>query len=1287
MAPQTRFARNFIAAFATGTLALSAFAPSSLAYAAKTAGNAAAGGGSAIVVTEEGFNPSAFSQAGLQWEALLASDDAVAVETVEYDAETDIAKAAAQGSVKARALADEGASPEGAAGSDSFDLAQSIAAEAANQGTPAQTGTSYQKQAELQEIYLVSCSTLDDAATVQRASGIEGVLFAEADQVIAEGVSDTEDGEEPSTDGADPAENEPLAGDEPSTGNEPSAEGEPSADTEPSVEDEPSTDTEDSTPTPPASPEVPVENGITATESDDPQPAPRTPLANADLTVMQWHLGETGSMRNAEDPIDINIPSDMDGSVAAGESAPVIAVVDTGIDYNNPALQPSMLDLSQYDGLMADTGCGKYGINATVPAGEPGYDDPMDYNSHGTHVGGIIAANGDVKGVNPHAKLVGVQVIADSGAVYTSAIVRGLGWLVEAKEHGVNIEGFNFSIGGMTGVTYAARAAFALAEENDIVAFVAAGNNGSNVDDSENLLTAVQMGSTVVVDAAEANGEPSYYSNYGKRTTDLFAPGSGIMATFPNSMATFQPAVSKLYDEALVYEGFEPAGSTADDDVSDGFAFHYADGQAVNELGGPVESTTNRFYLGSTSLSVVADQYRKVESEYLTSHCRVATIVSEPKDLTVMTDWQQPSVDNPLRFGMSAFSDFYPIGENLSANFQAMVSFKLENGTWSEPANSSSKGSNGDEWLELPALAPITVPENADFEHFQMKIEISALAVTFEELPKSVTVCLDSIGLGYGTHPYCIQSGTSMATPVTAGAYSLLRAEHPQESTQRTSARIVGGTKSDSRLTDLCATGGRLDVASANSNPRPVLSSAAYENGLLNLEGWFLGSAGTVNVGGTPAEVVSWTADTETQPGTIQVKVPEGIAGSQIVTLQAADGSSAQISALITERITDFEDLPLPDFDEYDLAELGALAFADGSVYLQTVSIPEGSCVLDLFRYDPSTRSWTHVDSHDTGAAVINNSIGLVSLDSQLYRLVGDGDPIGLYMPSTLSLHRFDKDAGTFEATPIKFSEPVGTPEAVMAWDGALLALAGSVDDTDNLLHVVRIDPRTGDVNELGTLPIEPTGATRAAAITENTLYLHIPTDPLDNTSIDQLMICPLDDLASARIIDLPCFDKTLPYSITLAASDGDVAILNMPGYPDQLDGAYADVWVLKDGSNEVVPSDIMLQLGSSAEGAALIVGDTLYAWGVSREVDQRTYFRSISLSALGMEAEKEAPEKQEEPEQQETDKPALPGTLADTGDDFSSWTFALGALALGSALTAGIAAFARRASERQRDK
>ena len=286
---------------------------------------------------------------------------------------------------------------------------------------------------------------------------------------------------------------------------------------------------------------------------------------------------------------------------------------------------------------------------------------------HGTHVAGIIAANGDVKGVNPHARIVGVRVtLPDSGSstgesVYTSGIVRGLGWMVEAKrDYGVNIEGFNLSIAGPTGVTYAARAAFKLAEENGIVGFVAAGNFGANVDEGDNLLSAVQQGSTVVVDSADTTGDTSWFSNYGKINTDVFSPGSSILATLPNDLSVYHPAIAKRYGEALVYEGFETAGSSGDaydGDVGGGLTFCYFDEQAKDGCGEEIAATGERFFVGESSLLVVADEYYEGQQQF--DYERRAAIVSEPIDLTATPGWAQRPDEEPLRFALSSYCDSY----------------------------------------------------------------------------------------------------------------------------------------------------------------------------------------------------------------------------------------------------------------------------------------------------------------------------------------------------------------------------------------------------------------------------------------------------------------------------------------------------------------------------------------------------------------------------------------------------------------------------------------------------
>ncbi len=107
-----------------------------------------------------------------------------------------------------------------------------------------------------------------------------------------------------------------------------------------------------------------------------------------------------------------------------------VAVLDTGIDYNHPAL---------------GGGWGKRVI--------AGYDfvnndpDPMDDNGHGTHVAGIIGSSStQYPGIAPDVNLIALKVLDANADGSWTTIDEGLKWVI-AHEAQYNIIAVNLSLG------------------------------------------------------------------------------------------------------------------------------------------------------------------------------------------------------------------------------------------------------------------------------------------------------------------------------------------------------------------------------------------------------------------------------------------------------------------------------------------------------------------------------------------------------------------------------------------------------------------------------------------------------------------------------------------------------------------------------------------------------------------------------------------------------------------------------------------------------------------------
>ena len=133
-----------------------------------------------------------------------------------------------------------------------------------------------------------------------------------------------------------------------------------------------------------------------------------------------------------------------------------IAVIDTGVDFNHP-------DLFGWgpDGKVI----GGYNF---IQEGQP----PMDTNGHGTQVAGVIAADGELVGVAPKAKILAYKVSEDGEGVSSELIIKAIEKAIEDEADIINI-----SL-GVNRTNFKIESAVNNALEKEIFVVTAAGNDG-----------------------------------------------------------------------------------------------------------------------------------------------------------------------------------------------------------------------------------------------------------------------------------------------------------------------------------------------------------------------------------------------------------------------------------------------------------------------------------------------------------------------------------------------------------------------------------------------------------------------------------------------------------------------------------------------------------------------------------------------------------------------------------------------------------------------------------------
>ena len=217
----------------------------------------------------------------------------------------------------------------------------------------------------------------------------------------------------------------------------------------------------------------------------------------------------------------------------------IVGVIDTGVDYLHPDLINNIW------------------TNEAEANGEPGKDDdgdgykddihgidvinndsdPMDDNSHGTHVAGTIGAMGNdsigVTGINWHTKIAACKFLNANGYGYTSGAIECVKYFNQLKQTGYNVVVVNNSWGGGS-YDEDLYNEFKTANDLGIIHVCAAGNEANDNDSNPAYPASYDLPNIISVAATDENDELAWFSNYGATSVDLAAPGVNILSTVPS---------------------------------------------------------------------------------------------------------------------------------------------------------------------------------------------------------------------------------------------------------------------------------------------------------------------------------------------------------------------------------------------------------------------------------------------------------------------------------------------------------------------------------------------------------------------------------------------------------------------------------------------------------------------------------------------------------------------------------------------------------------------------------
>ena len=222
-----------------------------------------------------------------------------------------------------------------------------------------------------------------------------------------------------------------------------------------------------------------------------------------------WALENAGNLAGTKQDADIDAPQAW--GIRHDANDIIVAVIDSGVQYNHEELLSNMWRHPE---------SGVFGYDA--------YDndeDPMDNIGHGTHCAGIIGAQGNngvgFAGVAWNVRLMAGRFLGPNGGVVSDAIQV----IQYARMNGAHVINASWGGGGYSKSLYNEILACG---ETGIPVVAAAGNDGFDSDSTPHYPSSYDLPLLVSVASTTSQDRLSSFSNYGRYSVDIAAPGSDI---------------------------------------------------------------------------------------------------------------------------------------------------------------------------------------------------------------------------------------------------------------------------------------------------------------------------------------------------------------------------------------------------------------------------------------------------------------------------------------------------------------------------------------------------------------------------------------------------------------------------------------------------------------------------------------------------------------------------------------------------------------------------------------